>query len=406
MIELNGQQLEASKLLKAWWKGDRQIFELAGFAGTGKSTIINTVVQDLDLKKGEVLYVSFTGKAVQVLNRKGMFAKTIHSTFYRMEDVAQTDEEGKPLIMHGRIQTKPEFVKVDSINPKIRCIIIDEGGCVGRRLAVDILSFNIKTIVLGDLNQLPPVLDAQYFLKDPDYNLTQIMRQAEDDPIVYLSKRAMEGRVIEYGRYGDKCFVVEPEEINDETLMKADMILAATNRRREEINNDIKGRILGRDLNTICYNDKLICRQNDWNLKVQDDLYLINGSIGYVTDLHKESMPRNGATMNIDFKLDFLMDDISADCFNNVCIDLNYYKSNFEERKTYGRSFGSHKFEDGNCITVHLSQGSEYKNVIYFMDKIGSPSFQNRVNYTAFTRAEEGLVVARAKPKYYYPAGF
>ena len=50
MIELNTQQLEAVKKGKKWFKSlNKQVFEIAGFAGTGKSTIVDIIIKECNL---------------------------------------------------------------------------------------------------------------------------------------------------------------------------------------------------------------------------------------------------------------------------------------------------------------------------------------------------------------------
>lgn len=397
-IILNKQQQEAHKLAEKWWKSSRQLFELVGLAGTGKSTIINSLIHTLKLKPEEVIFCCFTGKAAQLLNMKGMYAKTIHGVFYHRVPSPRLDDEGRPITINGRPMTYPKFQKRESISPKIKLIVIDEGGMVGERLAKDILSFGVKVIVLGDTHQLPPVLDRPFFFKNPDYSLTEIMRQAEDSPIVYLSQLIIQGKKLKYGKYGNNTYVIKPEQVTDYLYSNADQILCAKNETRDKINNHIKFDLIGHKRNEPYVGEKIICRQNNWNLSIANDIYLINGLIGYIDDIYLETYNNN--FVEIEFRPDFL----KKDAFSNIQLDLKYYGSNYEKRKNFGMSFFT-KFELAYAISVHLSQGSEYNKVLYFKENIGGMDYQNKLDYTAITRAKQDIIIVMPEPKKYIPLG-
>lgn len=393
-IILNEQQSEASFLLQKWWKSSEQLFELDGLAGTGKTTIINYVIQELGLKQDEVLFACFTGKAAQVLSLKGNPAKTIHSVFYELVDTPKLDENGAPIMVNGRTKMKKVFQKRDFISPRIKLIVIDEGGMVGKRNGEDILSFGVKTVVLGDLHQLPPVKDEVFFLKEPNYSLTQIMRQAEDNPIIWLSQEIIKGNHVDFGAYGS-VFVLPVEDIKDRWLTSSDIILSSTNRTRDYLNNYIREKILGIDDDHPVIGDKLICRQNNWQEYV-DDVYLINGLIGYVEAIDKEAS--TNSVLNIKFRPDFVDRFNRLKWFNDISLDLNYFRLPFEERRVAPRSFYN-KFELGHAITTHLSQGSEWDKVMYFKESIGGRQYQQQMDYTAVTRAKKMVMMIKPKPK-------
>jgi exodeoxyribonuclease-5 len=194
-IELNKGQIYATYDLEMWWrhKKSKQVIEIDGPAGSGKTTIIMYFIQKLGLDLNDVLFVSYMGKAVSQMIRNNLPAKTIHSSCYDCEKVVDRDEDGNIIFLpSGKVKTKLQFTLKEKIPSKPKLIVIDEGYMVPEKNAVDLLSFGIPVIVLGDTNQLPPVFGNPYFLNDPDIHLTQIMRQAEGDPIIYLSQMGME----------------------------------------------------------------------------------------------------------------------------------------------------------------------------------------------------------------------
>src|SRR4029079_1173103 len=82
--------------------------------------------------------------------------------------------------------------------------IIDECSMVDAELGRDLLSFGVPVLVLGDPAQLPPIQGGGFFTEpEPDAMLTEVHRQAQDDPIVRLSMDIRAGEYLEPGRYGD-----------------------------------------------------------------------------------------------------------------------------------------------------------------------------------------------------------
>ena len=79
---------------------------------------------------------------------------------------------------------------------------------VGEDLARDLLSFGTHILVLGDPAQLPPVKGEGYFINaEPDVMLTEIHRQARDNPTIRMSMDIREGKRLTPGSYGDSLVV-------------------------------------------------------------------------------------------------------------------------------------------------------------------------------------------------------
>src|SRR6476620_10637534 len=181
------QQDEALKAVAGWLKTKPrrrdvpQIFRLFGYAGTGKTTLAKHVAEGVD---GKVLFASFTGKAAQVMRNKGCVgASTIHSLIYRArasgEQVPQFD------------------LWDDAPASKAELIIVDECSMVDAELGRDLMSFNVPLLVLGDPAQLPPVNGAGFFTDFVhDAKLTEVHRQAEDNPIIRLSMEVRAGKTL------------------------------------------------------------------------------------------------------------------------------------------------------------------------------------------------------------------
>ncbi|MFL5099482.1 MAG: ATP-dependent RecD-like DNA helicase, partial [Xanthobacteraceae bacterium] len=184
----------ALKAVAEWLKqkpgrrGTPPIFRLFGYAGTGKTTLAKHLAKDVE---GRVLFAAFTGKAALVMRRKGCAgASTIHSLIYRP---LQSGKE------------EPSFELWDDAPVRdAKLIVIDECSMVDAELGRDLMSFNVPLLVLGDPAQLPPVAGGGFFTDaPPDAMLTEVHRQAQDDPIVRISMDIRAGKRLDPGTYGE-----------------------------------------------------------------------------------------------------------------------------------------------------------------------------------------------------------
>ena len=156
IILTDEQESCAKKGVKWFRQGQKQTFEISGPAGTGKTTIIKYIIELLGLNMYEVLFVAYVGKAALQLTRSGVNGKTIHSAIYDFELETKTDMDGLPLMKDGKPIKVPKFSLKPTLGPHIKLIVVDEGSMVSQSIAMDLESFGIPIIVLGDLQQLPP----------------------------------------------------------------------------------------------------------------------------------------------------------------------------------------------------------------------------------------------------------
>jgi len=221
------QQETALKLVRAWFKDPDapQIFYLAGYAGTGKTTLALELTNNVG---GEVLFCAFTGKAASVMRKSGCAnAKTIHQLIYTAtkmsdkhlealkEELRNSKKVSNPpqgLLMRMRIiersikeqeqaLKRPHFViKEVSEVQHASLVVVDECSVVNERMAEDLASFGVRILVLGDPAQLPPVRGGGAFTnREPDMTLTEIHRQAADSPIIRLATQVRRGEGISLG---------------------------------------------------------------------------------------------------------------------------------------------------------------------------------------------------------------
>jgi ATP-dependent exoDNAse (exonuclease V) alpha subunit len=361
----SGEQENALSAVSAWLKaGDRPVFRLFGYAGTGKTTLARHVAEGAG---GNVVFAAFTGKAAHVMRGKGCpNAGTIHSLIYRMR---------------GEDETGPTFtLNRDSAAAKAAMIVIDECSMVDEEIGNDLLSFRKPILVLGDPAQLPPVAGGGFFTEAaPDVMLTEVHRQAADDPIIRLSMIVREGGRLEAGSYGESS-VVTRSEIEPEEVVAADQVLVGRNNTRRAYNGRIR-ELLGRNGDTPVAGDTLVCLRNDRKRG------LLNGSLWKVDGVR---VPRKGLlryTLSPDAgehgKQRTLV-TINPAFFDGTADAL----SNAERRR-------SDAFDFGYVLTVHKSQGSQWDDIVLFDESFAFRENAARWLYTGITRAARRIRIVR-----------
>lgn len=387
-MELNTQQVHALYDIENWWdRGNDQVYEISGAAGTGKTFLVNYFIDRIGLDQSEVAFTAFAGKAAMQLARNGLPAQTIHSLIYNHEKVLDKDEDGKIQInpVSGKPLMKWEFVLKERLFKEPKLIVIDEASMVNAQLANDLLSFDAPVIALGDLNQLPPVIGKPVFLKNPNFILTQIMRQAENDPIVWLSQRVLNGKKLEYGVYGTSS-VGSKAALNDYNLLNTDIVLTGTNKLRYQINDLYRTKLLQIQKPEIPkVGEKIICVKNDWTRSIENSIYLMNGLAGYIDYVDIESY--NGKELKIDFRPDFL-----SRKFKNIRLDYKKLYNMYGENEREDIFSRLNQFEFAYAITTHKSQGSQWDDVTYLDEKAGwDRDTYRKLQYTAITRARKAV---------------
>lgn len=397
-VILNNGQEKIRQAAVNWYKNSsEQVFEFTGEAGTGKTVTIVQILRSLGLKAHQFMPMAYTGKAALVMRSRGFTtSRSIHSSLYEMVEV-NTDT------INTRYDTpykKSEFRLKQYIDPAIDLFFIDEGYMVPEFMKKDILSFGKKVIVCGDCQQLPPIGDKPGFLTGYGiHRLDELMRQSENNAIVYLARRAAKGLPIHAGRYGNQVLVINDDEFVPEMIGYADVILTGTNRTRSTLNNYIR-QLAGFNTLTPVVGERVICRNNNWNV-VRDGIALTNGLDGTVV-----SYPDASAFNGRSFKIDFLP-DMSRAVFDNIPVNYKYFTSPYDERQSMKDDFAHRKYLEGEffeyaySLTTHLSQGSEYNNGIY-VEEFLRPQMQNQLNYTAITRFKNSMIYIKKKNKYFY----
>ncbi|MEM9494652.1 MAG: AAA family ATPase [Pseudomonadota bacterium] len=361
-MEWTPEQDDALRAVDNWLKkGDTPVFRLFGYAGAGKTTLARHFAEHAG---GEVAFAAFTGKAAHVMRQKGCTdATTIHALIYRP---AKSDEEDEPAFA----------IRRDAPASKADLIIIDECSMVDEDLGRDLVSFGKPVLVLGDPAQLPPVKGGGYFTDgEPDFMLTEIHRQAADNPIIRLSMAIREGEP--FDEQHDECRMISRRDIDTADIMAADQILVGTNRTRKRYNERLR-ELHGLSGDTPEAGEKLVCLRN--NKKKG----LLNGGIWEVA---QRLSPRGGRT-----RLSIRPEDGGKSV--NVSVPRAYFTDG-PETVPWPQRKGADEFDYGYALTVHKAQGSQWDNVVLFDESYAFREHQARWLYTAVTRAAERLTVVR-----------
>jgi exodeoxyribonuclease-5 len=252
---------------------------------------------------------------------------------------------------------------------------------VDEQLGRDLQSFGTPILVLGDPAQLPPISGGGFFTEhEPDVLLTEIHRQARDNPIIRLALDVREGREFMRGDYG-MAQVIGKEQVTQDLVLSADQVLVGTNRTRKRYNHrlrELKGF-------TAAYpqaGDKLVCLRND------PAKGLLNGSLWKVMTSARETVKPG---------INLLVSPEEDDPDRGVA-KIKLLKAVFEEPDAdipWGTKKRFDDFDYGYALTVHKAQGSQWNNVVLFDESFAFKETRQRWLYTAVTRAAERLTVVR-----------
>jgi exodeoxyribonuclease-5 len=379
-MNLSPQQAQAYDAVGAWLKDPgQQVFYLAGYAGTGKTTIAKGLAGQLD---GDSAFMAFTGKAASVLTKKGCPASTIHSSIYklqrpdevRLREIKEELKKGPNEALSKEFQEKsrPKFVlnKEESFVKDLDLVIVDEVSMVDEALALDLLSFGKKILVLGDPGQLPPVGGEGYFTKGkPDFLLTEIHRQAAGSPIITMATQVRQGQRLAYGKRGDSEVI---RKYKADYMAPWDQIIVGRNLTRQQVNEKLR---LGSPA-VPEKGEKLICLRNN------AELGLLNGTQWIVADVADRGR-----------FLELSLVDTDRQDIEPLPISAHPLDANLRDMMPYERR-AFNEFDYGYGITCHKSQGSQWNNVLVVNEGYCFREDAAKWLYTAITRAAETVTIA------------
>lgn len=385
-MELTRRQEEGLHIALDRYHHNESYTVVAGYAGTGKSTLIKFIIEALDIDPEDVAYIAYTGKAAQVLRNKGCpNAMTAHRLLYH----SKQRPDG----------TYFHIPKDDIGNYKL--IVVDEVSMLPRVMWELLLSHKKYVIACGDPGQLPPVSeeDSPSVLDNPHIFLDEIMRQAKDSEIIRLSSDIRERKPI-FPFKGKEVNIVKKRDTIDGMLTWADQILCGKNNTRYQLNSYFRKMKWGDDVdNTPLIGDKIICRKNNWDKLNRVGDAIVNGTIGTLDSFYTTDNPWLGKKCVINFLPDKYdeRDEDKDILFRDVLIDWKLLTTNEptvtkENFRMFPKWLRPEQFEYGYAITTHKAQGSEYDKVLVFEEMLKATDHA-RWLYTAVTRAAKRLTL-------------
>lgn len=357
---------------------------LTGLPGAGKTFTINLILKIYEkLNKDNVVkLIAPTGKASKRMEElTGRQAETIHRALKLVEDFSDGEE------------LNADFV------------IIDEASMIDIYLAGTLLqNINSKTkvLIVGDVEQLPSV-GAGLILRDfidsgviPTTRLTKLFRQGANSNIVKnshcivnnsldfewkkdaifwesqdvadIEHKIISGykRLLELGYSRLEIGILCPQKSGDIGTYRINKLI------QEKFNKGAKELVINKQGDKIKEKDLVMHNVNNYDLEV------FNGEIGLVEKIEtvinpntlKPLLNKEGDPTHIIYVRYADKDDVVA-----------YTEEFFEQ------------LELAYCITIHKSQGSEYRAVMNITSKVHNYMLNKNLIYTAWTRAKEFLVV-------------
>lgn len=409
------QQQQALRDVGRWLKvpiveGDRdtQFYRLGGIAGTGKTTLAEHLAQGVS---GPVYFAAYTGKAASVLAkavaRSGFHdVSTLHKLMYvpsnrsrqkrrDLEDAKQELLKQKPVParlladIENAIKAEEEALARPffDLNPEsplkdAALCIVDEYSMIDLIMGNDMRKFPCKWLCLGDPGQLPPVAGRPFFTGKPETFLTEIHRQAKNNPIIRMASAVRDGEFLRPGDYHDptgECpssSVIRMRDLGKDGLkelaLAAEQILVGKNPTRKSINNRMR-QLLERTSELPQTGDRLMCLRNN------HEAGLLNGQMFTALD---------------DARLDDgdLFLSVRGDDDGTEFWDVNSHIDYFKGLEPAGYDMPkANAFDYGYAMTVHKSQGSQWNNILLLHEWRGN----NPVEwyYTGLTRAAQRVDV-------------
>lgn len=351
--------------------------------GTGKSTLIQYIVEALDLPLESVCYVAYTGKAAQVLRSKNCpNAITAHRLLYN--SVQQKD---------GSFLFFPK-TKIENWS----LIVVDEVSMIPKKMWELLLSHHIHVIACGDPFQLPPVsAESCGVLDRPHIFLDEIVRQEAESDIIRLTMDIRAGKELQLMKTSQIKIVNRSELLKDGIYLWADQVICGRNSTRRNINIDLHTYLQQTTSLEPMKGDKIICLHNEWDCANLSGDALVNGLSGIIQTI---DFTYRNPFMDKTPIISFLPE--GTDAFSKLEVDYSIFTTgaptvNKENFSRIIRKYRPKQFDFGYAITAWKAQGSEWDKVLVIDEKLFKMTKEehDKFLYTCATRAKDKLIIVK-----------
>lgn len=420
------------------------LFLMKGYAGTGKTSLVGALVKTMaDLQQKSFLLAP-TGRAAKVFsNYAGQKAFTIHKKIYRQKAFSN-EPTG--------------FLPTDNLH-KDTIFIVDEASMIANdgvdsfifgtgRLLDDLIQYvysgeNCRLILMGDVAQLPPVLQTEspalnpgilkgYNLNVTEVALTQVVRQEGDSGILFNATRlrdALRNNEVEifpklrlkgfsdFRKIGGEDLIEEISAAYSRDGIEDTLIITRSNKRATIYNNGIRNRILYRE-EELSSGDRLMVTRNNyfWTTGCKEMDFIANGEIIQVLRVRRTTevygfrfadvtvrFQDYDLEMDVKILLDTLQTDSPAlpkelndKLFYTILEDYSDIstKAGKMKKMKVDPHYNVLQVKYAYAVTCHKAQGGQWMNVFldigYITEEMLGEDFY-RWLYTAITRATHRL---------------
>ncbi len=364
-MKLTSQQHQVLDKIKTFLDSDMSVFILKGYAGTGKTTMIRTVIEEVRNRNKRPLLMAPTGRAARVLETKNSWpASTIHKCIYEL-DTIETKEGSDDIRFIFPLRDQED-------EAKYHICIVDESSMIGTRevhnelfefgtgsLLDDLLSFVApnrggKIIFVGDPMQLPPVgdnisnaLDENFFesigLKVMMTELTDVVRQGAGSAILSnaMKVRALidsqQRNNLVFDRKENEVIDMEGYNIPNQLLslypkpeIGESVIITYCNRQARDYNYAVR-ELLYPNQKQIVVGDILQVVSNNYNLDVMNGDFVKIAAIDGDTELQSAPVYINIGGERIQHKITLAFKNVRIRLDNNQEISCKIIESMLDD---------------------------------------------------------------------------
>lgn len=432
------------------------VFLLRGYAGTGKTSLVSSLVKTLAKFKFNSVLLAPTGRAAKVLTTyTGRIAYTIHKNIYRQ----QSSSDGFGRFVLNKNLCKDTFFIVDEAsmisNATAEGSIFGSGCLLDDLIEYVYMGNNCKLILVGDTAQLPPVgLDVSpalsadelelYDREVYEHELTEVVRQDKNSGILYnatfLRNLITEGEDyfgyfnIEYKQFDDirrlsgADLIEEITTCYDRYGLIETIVVTRSNKRANKFNEGIRSSILYKEAEISVGDLIMVVKNNYFWLEENEKIdFIANGDIAQIISIYKYEELYGFKFANVSLRLlDY--PDIEFDCkiildtlaiesasltseqnrklFEAVAedyVEIRNKKKRWEEIRK-NPYFNALQVKFAYAVTCHKAQGGQWSAVFidqgYLTEEMINTEFL-RWLYTAFTRPTEKLYLVNFNKEFF-----